>query len=322
MKKFLSVLLSVVLLFGSSFVTSAYTENKVIRLSNDAIDFITSKNKTISYNAIPLYDYNEDIIAYGYNLLPKGYVICDINGNIIECSFENMKKFDEEKNYYVGPTVLSNKISDLNMVAKSLRFSDKVKRISQREYNINTLSEQTDSTRSVSYRVLSGNLRLYNYNPDGICGSTAAAIFFMYYNDYIDDYMVLSSYETSDGEKLILLLEPHIDGDTPGSNTSDLVSGMNWYLRWKGRSGYYTAVSSNSVAYSTYQNIINSGRPTIVDLDEHPDYQEHWVVGYGYEKYVRSDRSYNYYIVNDGWGNRGVYILSDYVGDIAYLNHL
>lgn len=97
MKKFLSVLLSVVLLFGSSFVTSAYTENKVIRLSNDAIDFITSKNKTISYNAIPLYDYNEDIIAYGYNLLPKGYVICDINGNIIECSFENMKKFDEEK---------------------------------------------------------------------------------------------------------------------------------------------------------------------------------------------------------------------------------
>lgn len=91
----------------------------------------------------------------------------------------------------------------------------------------------------------------------------------MYYNDYIDDYMVLSSYETNDGVSLINLLVPHIEGDDPanGSNTAEVVSGLNWYLRWKGRAGNYVATSSASIYYSTYMSIIDSGRPAIIDLN-------------------------------------------------------
>lgn len=312
----------------------AYESSNENIISDDTISFIESKDRIIFDVATPLYNCYDEVIAYYYALLPIGYMICNINGEIMECSIENNKAVSNCKNYYIEPTILCYRsngeyiniansevfVKDL-VIQKSNAFTEKISDINENTTSVSMYTESAQ-TRARAYNRLSGVCRTYSYNPTGICGSTAAAIFFMYYNDYIDDYMVLSYYETTDGISLIQLLEPHIDGDVPGSNTADLVSGMNWYLRWKGQSGSYTAVSDTDVSYLTYRTIIDSGRPAIIDLDAEPTYNEHWVVGYGYELYVRADRSYQYYIVNDGHGSNSVYILSDYVGDAVYLQHL
>ena len=311
-----------------------YADTKDIILSNDSISFIETKDRTLSDVSISLYNHDDEVIAYYYSLIPKGYVICNTSGDIIECSIDNAKTITNKKTYYVEPTVLCNKSGDkfINLsngnvynesviVTKSTSFTKKINDIDMLDIGSSQQTEMVQP-RARAYNTLSGTCRTYSFNPTGICGSTAAAIFFMYYNDHIDDYMVLSSYETSDGVSLITLLEPHIDGEEPGSNTTDLVSGMNWYLRWKGQANSYTAISTTNISYSSYRSIIDSGRPVIIDLNSAPTYGEHWVVGYGYELYVRANASYEYYIVNDGWGSNSVFILSDYVGDAVYLRHL
>lgn len=137
----------------------------------------------------------------------------------------------------------------------------------------------------------------------------------MYYYDYVDSYMVPSWHVTDTGESLIKLIEPYLDGSEPGSNTADAVSGLNWYFRWRGISSKYTAVSQSPATFSKYGQIIRSNRPVLIDLDAHPTYNEHWVVGYGY--IIRG--SAYYADVNDGWGSTGIIINMSYVGDIVYI---
>ena len=96
------------------------------------------------------------------------------------------------------------------------------------------------------------------------------------------------------------LLEPNIDGSEPGSTTEDMVYGLNWYFRWRGISSNYQALVTHSAPFSYYRPIIDSGRPVIVDLDAHPTYGEHWVVGYGYTIEPHLGNTYYYIVANDG----------------------
>lgn len=338
-KSIFSILLSIILLLATSLPCFAYAKqnNPAVFPSDDALAFLAENGSRLSGEGIPLYSIGNKIISYYYELNPSGYCIIDSFGNIIECAFNKRKEIPNEKIFYLSPTVLCSQENNnyINIENKAVEkvngetdFGNKINIIGQKYKQTFTSKISNNDIKRIAaranYNTISGSCRTYSYNPDGRCGSTASAILLMYYNDNIDDYMVLSSYETNDGVSLINLLVPHIEGDDPenGSNTGEVVSGLNWYLRWKGRSGYYVATSSTSITYSTYMSIIDSGRPAIIDLNSAPNYGEHWVVGYGYQKYPRSDRTYAYYIVNDGWGENGVYILSDYVGDAVYLNYL
>lgn len=334
-----SILLSISLLLVSAFpcFASAKQNNFEVYPSDDALAFLAENGSTLSEKGIPLYDIENKVIAYYYEITPTGYCIIDGFGNIIECAFNKRKELPNGKIFYLSPTLLCSKENNeyintenkaIEKVSEKSDFGNKINTIAQKYKSKSTDEISNKDIKRLSaranYNTISASCRTYSFNPDGRCGSTASAILLMYYNDYIDDYMVLSSYETNDGVSLINLLVPHIEGDDPanGSNTAEVVSGLNWYLRWKGRAGNYVATSSASIYYSTYMSIIDSGRPAIIDLNAAPTYGEHWVVGYGYQKYPRSDRTYAYYIVNDGWGKNGVYILSDYVGDAVYLNYL
>lgn len=85
---------------------------------------------------------------------------------------------------------------------------------------------------------------------------------------------------------------------------------------------YYARVISNAT-FSEYYNLIFDNIPVIIDLDDHPTYDEHFVVGYGTDMQMYSGSLssgiISFAIVNDGWGDNEIMINWDYVCDIVYL---
>lgn len=328
MKRLVSFVLVIAFLVLTT--ATAYADNGIVQ-----DDLTKTVNELLSANDLSkreiercenLYGINDEVIACIYYLNPVGYVIVTSDNIISEYSMVNDFPYEEEKIYYCGPLEYYTKNEDAFVNVNSgevINFKDmseamqSFKRINSEEVQVYS---QYDSSFSLFAAGGSDNIpgttRLYDYNPTGICGSTAAAIFLMYYRDYVDSFMVPSWHATADGISLIKLLEPNIDGTVPGSTTQDLVYGLNWYFRWRGISNQYNAVSKYLTNFGDYTRIIHSDRPVIIDLNAHPKYNEHWVVGHGY--IIRGSDCY--VDVNDGWGNSGIIINSTYVGYIVYLN--
>lgn len=159
----------------------------------------------------------------------------------------------------------------------------------------------------------------FSYNNDGRCGSVAAAILLCYYDDNGYSSLV-SATHCNDEVAFTDYLYDHIEGvsASEGSSTSDLVSGLTWYIREESL-GAWLGVRSRSVSsYVTYKTQVNTGTPVILDLDNDPRYSEHWVVGYNYETIGSSD----YATVVDGHGDDEALVNWDYVDDSVYLEEL
>lgn len=279
---------------------------------------------------IPLYDGNDLVIANFYKLEPKGYIIIDKKTNIpTEYSKENDNKFivDTNLKYYYGGALQYFVQQDINLLNNDV-FEFVLSDV-KGQYNIKKnelvyippISETNNSNLPSMYlNNLTGNishsLRTYNYNPDGICGSTASAIFFMYYNDYKDGSFVQSKYESSNGQTLIEHLRPYIDGSTPGSSISELKNGMNDYLSSEGLSYRVTLFTGSLDMFAYLCSEIESDKyPVIVGVTGHHTYSEHWVVAHGYDM----TSSANYAIVNDGWGSNNIRINRAYMDSIIYI---
>lgn len=273
----------------------------------------------------PLYDADDNVIAWGYTLSPTGYLIVK-DKTVIEFSLVNKSPFSgKEKTYFGGPLNYYTKTSSGYESIKSTQIIDQDRLQNEAEAfsNVQTsqaVTAQSQFNNALDYEssgscYLSGTPRTYSYNPNGICGSTASAIFLMYYHDYKDSFVVPSWYVTSDGVSLINLLVPHIEGDQNCSFPDDVINGLGWYLRWRGISSSYS-VCSSFFDCSDYKSVIASGRPAIVNLMGAPTYGNHWVVGYGYYYYGPT----NYYVVDDGWGNNDISINFAYVGYSIYFN--
>lgn len=164
---------------------------------------------------------------------------------------------------------------------------------------------------------ISGTLVNYSHNYNGICGSISAAIVLQYYDTYLDDDILPIECEYNEIETLYTIM-PYIDhvnnfSDPGGSDVIDMYDGLNDYLS-------DVDVNSNTFSYNTfnintYKACINLNKPVIVDLDNHPIYHEHWVVGYGYYTNLRR---VTHIICVDGWGNSYVQIPLSYIGYIVY----
>lgn len=114
----------------------------------------------------------------------------------------------------------------------------------------------TYSANTTSIITIYGSLRSgWDYNPDGRCGATAAAITLAYFADYIDSWVVPSWHMTSNGQSLTELLTPWIH-DTPGEGAiaEEVVYGFNTYFRWRGISDEYTAFFSSKSALNSNLN--------------------------------------------------------------------
>ncbi len=333
MKKNVKIIIStcVLVLWGMQAIKS------YAAMTEDAVDqyvevYVAEYDESIKIcNKEILYNEEEEETAILYQLFPEGYIVIEPDDyRIIEYSWSVDYPFiEDEINYYNGPLQYYFKTTEMFQHSRTGSFIDvdgyKEIRLSYESQEKNIETDDTISmlsARSSSYSLTTA-LRTFDYNPDGRCGSVAAAILFAYYEDAIDSAMV-SSYLLSDSTGKIFTdyLKPHIedlDGET-GSSTSDLVSGMGWYISNVGLYNTYSVLSANNPQYVTCVNCINVGRPVIVDLNEHPTYNEHWVVGYGYQYNQTSDENTSFVLVNDGWGNNGIYINWSYIGDLVYLN--
>lgn len=332
MKKLLSALLSMALCFSVSVPAfAASTPQDEYSVPEYLSEFIANRNEDASVSQIvPMYDSGDAIIAWLYILAPTGYIVVDASHEVVvEFSFSNSFSYSEGTMlYYGGPTQFYQKdggvfynvrsdtaVSDGEVAEKSSTFVATTA----------SLIDDADSMPSTlantpPYSLDSDEFQLYDYNPDGRCGSVAAAILLAYYNDNGYSGLVPSEYYNSD-VKFTNYLKPHIESldDTNGSTTSDLVSGLNWYLKQKGFDSKLAAYSKSNGSFSTYTGKIDGGDPVILDLNAEPTYGEHWVVGYGYD-YDQIIIKYNQFaIVDDGWGDVDQEINWKYVGDLVYL---
>lgn len=276
-----------------------------------------------------LYNEEGETAAFLYNLYPEGYIVIEPREcKVIEYSLSNAYPYvDNVVNYYNGPLQYyvksgeSFQHSRAGSVIDAKEFGKIRSDFEGRTKRIEANSQASMLADIPTFKKLETKLRTFSYNPDGRCGSVAAAILLAYYHDAIDSYMVPSYLlADSNGQIFTDYLKPHIEDidGTGGSGTEDVVSGMSWYIATRGLYETYSVYSAHNAQYITLENCINLGRPVIVDLSCHPKYKEHWVVGYGY-RYTNSN-SEHFVLVNDGWGNRDVLIEWSYVDDLVYLN--
>lgn len=223
--------------------------------------------------------YNEEggTAALLYELSPVGYIVIEPNAcKVVEYSLSNAYPYvANEMNYYNGPLQYYVKTGDLFRHSRSDSVIDAEEFRSIRlDFEERTQSIETDSQVSLladipTFVKLDTRLRRFSYNPDGRCGSVAAAILLAYYHDAIDTSMVPSYLLTdSNGEIFTDYLKPHIEDidGTRGSRTQDIVSGLDWYMAINGLYKTYSVYSVSNADYITLENCINIGRPVIVDL--------------------------------------------------------
>lgn len=284
-----------------------------------------------------------------FNINDTGYIIVDMEDNSIpEFSKEtkNNKVVDVNKKYYYnGPLTYfedsNGRVIDINTKEDMGKISElKNKKVKKQKNIDNTLAKENlkdfgNSTQIQSISHYSGSsgylasssveyglpysLPNYSYNPNGICGATASAMFARYFNDHINGGYVPYSLETYDGEALTKELVKYIIGpdyvdpskSAPGQTAYQVSTGFKSYLTSQNVSDsmYY----KNSIDYSRVRERIGNGRPFMYLMNNHPKYGNHWVTASGYvENSGTFIATLAYIRVNDGWGSTNIYIDNSY----------
>ncbi|ADL08757.1 C39 family peptidase [Thermosediminibacter oceani] len=275
-------------------------------------------------NPIQLKNIDGKLEALCFTIDNGGYLIININDlSIPELSFKNQSPFKNLNGTYIynGPLAYFEKVGEDLISLKSGQvvknkfkfkyYKDKIDKIKK----LNDLKQEISIQGITIEKYLSIPLHTW-YKPGGYCGSIAGAIVMMFYDEAVNDNYVDSNLEN---ENLIDFMIPYIDGSEPGSSTSDLTNGLTAYLRVRNFSN--TAISTSSYSFSTIKTKINNNRPIIIDTDNDPTYNEHWIIAHGY--YVHGNNIDKYVIVNDGWGNNDVWLEADRssLDDMVYLQY-
>ncbi|URZ08949.1 hypothetical protein [Clostridium felsineum] len=308
---------------------------------NIALKFISNlhENKKIG-KEIKLYNFQDKENSVCFILKNGGYIIVSLEDySIPEFSITSTNRYftnTNKKYIYNGPGEYYQKnnntvISLINnkLVTNQVSIVDKLSLVSKSNVNtkkqlgINNISES-----SVTYNsnFLPHLVPSYTYNPNGVCGSTAAAMFVEYWNDYIDGRWVPTELQSGDGTLLIKALIPYcqIDGSAAldpthtslGSGADNLANGIHDYLNSKGvqQSMYWENFNINRV-----EDCINNKIPAMITLANHPVYGNHVVVASGYIILNNTlNGTINFIQVSDGWGGQGTYVASTYCDKVVW----
>jgi len=286
MKK-IALLISLVLIFVLQSISFA-SEDSMLN------DFKKENNLKLG-NPIPLYNFNEDIVANCYqDINGKGFVIKNtFNDDIVEYSTEsaNNQISKNKKNYYNGAMAVYDKKETRNL-------DFEIYGTNEFELNQNaSLNERSvRGTKKLPY-----SLPNYSYNPNGICGSTASAMYLRYYDLHFNGKYVPKKLESSNGVKLIKHLVKYIDKLGKGSKLGDLTGGLGRYLDKQGLYNHDVRYTKNIMGGIV--GIIHDKKPYILGLHKYPKGNktiEHWCTGFGFKD--NSGTKSDYAIVRDGWG--------------------
>jgi hypothetical protein len=281
------LLISLVLIFVLQSVSFAAEDSVITQFAKE--------NNLVLDEGIPLYNFNDDIVAYNYNNVNgKGFVIKNtFNNDIVEYSLEsdNKQVSKNKKNYYNGALAYYNK-SDIT--TRSLDFEIYGTKDFPINENANLNERSTRGRKSLPY-----GLPNYSYNPTGICGSTASAMYVRYFDLHFNNKYVPKNLESSNGIKLIKHLVKYVDKGGHGSKLGDLTRGLGKYLDSRGMYNHDVRYTKNIMSGAV--GIIHDKKPYILGLHKYPlgsKTIEHWCTGKGYI----DNSSTDYAIVNDGWG--------------------
>lgn len=296
----------------------------------------------------PLFNSNDDIIAYYYEGIENGYAIIGIDGEVIEYALEHRidiyNNQDEKKSYYGGPLnyyVESSQSSSLvvaymkeNLISKKdicsimidsnmNKIHDIIKSISEGKALISQ-SEKHDEQSLSKYATMYSSTesylpydtRYFSYNNNGNCGSTAAAIMMFYYYDHIDSSYITNAYYRNE-YNMVNHFKNIMNDNGNGTSYSQLKNGINTYLEEVNKSkscSYVTIANIFNRPDTIIQSNIRAGEPCIIRLSDDPSYGNHWVVCIGYQIYT----SATHYKVNNGYGNI-VFVNGSYVDGVVYI---
>lgn len=316
-----------------AFLMFATFQNKII-YAKDINNYESTDISVLTDSPVALYNNEDDIIAYYYELSTGGYIIVNSDGSdFIEYSLEESEIDLIDNKYYYYNDVLSLHEKVDNQVAENC-ITGELTEIDDIDFNIKKSgSNNIKNATNLANNVISGlsegvfeekklkyNTYAYNYNPDGRCGAVAGAILLRYYNDYVSTKYVKSAYETDDGKALINLLTNNYLGT--GTTYNGLKNGLNSYLTDANIPyRFRTVQGKNSTnVFNKIREYIKNNKPVIVGLTGSERYGEHWVVGTGYSiLYNKTLGFINIVNVNDGWGNRDVNINMSYVDGCQYI---
>lgn len=326
MKKKLLITFTIILSFCFNFTTYAQAQNiqniSYLSYENEYINIFAKSILKSDYPAATYYlkDLNNSNRYIFFDYLENGYIVYDsLTSSITEASPTSLKFKNEiatEDIYYTGPLsyykIEDNNYYNLitNQTTKKEVLNNQFIELNNNLDTINKVILRGNSEYSIS---ISGSIPNYSYNPNGICGSTAAAMWLRYMDIYKSNNYVPSYLESSNGISLIKYLTPYIDGSVPGSTATDLLHGLQEYINQQGINKQLSLYSWNA---SKFKQAISQNIPVLLDLDKEPTYNEHWVVASGY--YVYQSPGISFVIVNDGWGSTGVYINPSYIGRFIY----
>lgn len=277
-------------------------------------DLLINLNKQIDFSDIQtLKDYDNTDRYYYLPFLTAGYLIYDKELDIVQEYSENRNNSYIENNtnlYYTGALGYYQK-QDNNFIQittgesvgneedfEALAIEQK-KNMKQKLSSSNSRLSMPNSRMSIM-----GVVPNYEYNPDGICGSTSAGMILRWYDIYVNDRYVPTSLESSDGVKLIQRLRTYIDDKSSARSSlpGDMYTGIISYCSDQGvnHDGGFSLASVDSIVgrISSYQ------RPFIITVHNHPKYGNHAMAAYGYN----TVNGTFYVTVNDGWGDTGISI--------------
>lgn len=332
MKKLISLFLASALCLSLSIPAFASSPDGNFSAPEFLPEFISTREPQASISeVVPLYNTDSNIIAWLYTLNPTGYIVLDESQEIVvEFSFSNnIEYLDDSPLYYGGPTQFYQNdgsfynirtqapVSESSLDQKSSSFVDTTALMLN-----DPVSGISPIANTPPYSIDSSEFQLYDYNPDGRCGSVAAAILLAYYKDNGYSGLVSSTHYNND-VSFTNYLVPHIEDldDISGSYPADVASGLNWYLEQKGYDSKLSAYYSDE-DFSSYTKKIDAGDPVCLLMNGEPTYNNHWVVGYGYD-YDQIIIKYNRFaIVDDGWGDIDININWDYIVSLVYLKEV
>lgn len=335
-KKLLSLVISFIVILLSSSVCFAAGEEAELNSSFSGLKDI------IPSSQIDLYNSSDCYCASYFKLQNGGYVIFEpLTKTILEYSIESDPtnyKINGKKQIYLGPTNYYEKNNDIFKDKNKIR-NENLNKQSAQEIDIfknscsgtfvdgSSYSEVIGQVGIDSSGYLLHNTVLVNNNTNGTCGSTAATIVFLYYEDYIDTKYITST-ERTNYNSLTNTLISYIEPNYGGTTYSQLKSGINKFLSSRNLSSNCDYITKSNILTSPLSKItsyIDKNKPCIIGLKSNtPTYGAHWAVATGYVTYTwtqpQSTTPYAQFIqVNDGWGNRNIWINYKYIDGMVYL---
>lgn len=324
-QKLHKVIISLLVSFGVMISTiSVMAAEDVDSLNKEptVTNLLSSLGKSGNFMAVKaLKDANDENRYYYLPFSSGGYLIYDTKLDIISeysASVNNDYIESTDVVYYTGAlqyfTETNNSFVEIatgDTVGSKESFVSYTNAIDAKVVRNNTRNRSSLSdTRAAHY--ISGKVPNYKHNPDGICGSTSAAMLLRWYDKYKNQKYVPSSLESGDGVALIEHLRSYIDGKVPGSSAGDVFTGIKAYCSSQGVShpGGFDGYNDNYVIgrVDTY------GTPFLLLIYGHPKYHDHWITGYGYN--ISGGTCYS--IVNDGWGDTNISINPIYAQQIVW----